>query len=302
MQYFEVARPNGDGHCSDNACPCGYPGATIPRGTGYLYISEETVDFRRDAPTIVEAQAKMARLRQRYAGGAMMLGQSIQSSILVCERGARKRKLDLEIAAADAAYWWETGFVPLRATPTSQLKTRTFWGRTDREALEAAAEEVPSASAHDIRVTQRAQRRSATASRNTAEVALEAARKKVPDDAFDVSDGEIVEPAGRGTVQVGAFSRDEAHELCQAAAPKGAAVKSPTRFAAHTRGFLGIGRRPGIWRADWSKQAVARVTYKLPAVVTVRLKESSGAERAGDEEELEGSGEGGAPETVRAVE
>lgn len=39
------------------------------------------------------------------------------SPIMCCEQGARLRGLDLEIAAADAKYWWETGLVPLRATP-----------------------------------------------------------------------------------------------------------------------------------------------------------------------------------------
>jgi hypothetical protein len=37
--------------------------------------------------------------------------------ILVCEQGAKLRNLDLEVAAADAKYWWKTGKAPLRATP-----------------------------------------------------------------------------------------------------------------------------------------------------------------------------------------
>jgi hypothetical protein len=37
--------------------------------------------------------------------------------ILVCEQGAKRRALDLEVAQADAKRWWETGEVPLRATP-----------------------------------------------------------------------------------------------------------------------------------------------------------------------------------------
>jgi len=34
--YFEVLMPDGDATCSDNDCPCGDPGASIPHGTGYL--------------------------------------------------------------------------------------------------------------------------------------------------------------------------------------------------------------------------------------------------------------------------
>jgi hypothetical protein len=45
--------------------------------------------------------------------------------ILVCERGAQLRKLDLAIAAADAAHWWATGQVPLRATPISHSQANT---------------------------------------------------------------------------------------------------------------------------------------------------------------------------------
>ncbi len=37
--------------------------------------------------------------------------------IFVCEQGAKRRDLDLEIAGADAKHWWNTGKVPLRATP-----------------------------------------------------------------------------------------------------------------------------------------------------------------------------------------
>lgn len=37
--------------------------------------------------------------------------------ILVCERGAKLRKLNLEVAAKDAKYWWKTEKIPLRAKP-----------------------------------------------------------------------------------------------------------------------------------------------------------------------------------------
>jgi len=116
MEYFQVpeTNPGQDGLCSDNDCPCGWPGANIPRGTGYMYISQSVVDFRRDAKTVHEAEQKIARMRQ---GSSVMFGQNVVTSTLMCEQGARKRGLDLEVAAADAHYWWQTGLVPLRATP-----------------------------------------------------------------------------------------------------------------------------------------------------------------------------------------
>jgi hypothetical protein len=119
MDYFEVpiaAGPDGNGLCSDNDCPCGYPGAKIPRGTGYVFISQAVVDFRKDAPSVRDAQTKIAAMRAR-TGSALLFDQNVVAPTLMCEQGARKRGLDLAIAAVDATHWWETGMVPLRATP-----------------------------------------------------------------------------------------------------------------------------------------------------------------------------------------
>jgi hypothetical protein len=107
--------------CSDDNCPCGYPGAQIPRGTGYIYISQEVVDFRSDCPTEAEAQAKIQPMATQM--GAMIFGGSgVFAPILMCEQGARNRGLDLEVAAADAKHWWNTGQVPLRPTPLAGAK------------------------------------------------------------------------------------------------------------------------------------------------------------------------------------
>jgi hypothetical protein len=38
-------------------------------------------------------------------------------AILCCDFAAMQRHLDLDVAAADAKYWWEKSLVPLRATP-----------------------------------------------------------------------------------------------------------------------------------------------------------------------------------------
>jgi len=141
MKYMELpeANPGGDGLCSDNDCPCGYPGASIPRGSGYIYISKDVVDFRRDALTIHEANKKITMLRQRLGGGVMMFDQNILAPILMCEQGARKRGLDLEVAAADAKYWWETGLVPLRQTPLAGSTE----AKIEREQLKSGGQSSP---------------------------------------------------------------------------------------------------------------------------------------------------------------
>lgn len=118
MEYFESDAPAGNGLCSDNACPC--PEVSIPRGTGYIYIDQALVDFRRKFPTLAAARKAMqAQHEQRKAdfGGGVSMFYSL-GPILVCEEGARLRGLNLEVAAEDARHWWETGQVPLRATPT----------------------------------------------------------------------------------------------------------------------------------------------------------------------------------------
>jgi len=122
MRYMEVPGNDCDyGLCSDDACPCGYPGARIPRGEGYMYISKEVVEFRKDCPTVAAAQARI-ELMQGHLGVTIMAAGGVFAPVLVCEQGARKRGLDLEVAAADAKYWWKTGLVPLRPTPLASSK------------------------------------------------------------------------------------------------------------------------------------------------------------------------------------
>lgn len=123
MDYLEVpiwTTEDGYGLCSDSRCPCN-PEVKIPRGGGYLFIRQEMVDFRRDALTTQELNEKITRM-EKQTGKIVFIAQSMQSPILVCEQGAKLRELDLEVAAADAQHWWETGLVPLRATPLASAK------------------------------------------------------------------------------------------------------------------------------------------------------------------------------------
>ena len=124
LQYFETDVPSGDGLCSDNDCPC--PGVVIPRGEGYLYITQDLVDLRWKYQDEEDAErAIRALLEQQIAveasdlleRGATFHGFFRTGPILVCEQGARLRTLNLEVAAADARRWWTTGQVPLRPTP-----------------------------------------------------------------------------------------------------------------------------------------------------------------------------------------
>jgi hypothetical protein len=128
MVYFECTRPSGDGTCSDDSCPCGYPGANIPRGSGYVYVSKELVEMRRDALGLAEIQAKALKMQQKMGATMMTATSGVFMPIVMCEQGARKRGIDLAVAAADAKHWWETGLVPLRPTPMAGKADRTKSG------------------------------------------------------------------------------------------------------------------------------------------------------------------------------
>jgi hypothetical protein len=116
--YFEMDRPANDGLCSDSDCPCN--DVIIPRGTGYLYVSPQVVEMRRDAKTIEELRTKIQRVGQA-TGMFLLMDPACYNGILCCKQAARRRHLDLKVAAEDARYWWEHGLVPLRVTPKASL-------------------------------------------------------------------------------------------------------------------------------------------------------------------------------------
>jgi hypothetical protein len=271
MEYMQVPRPEGDGYCSDDGCPCGYPGTRIPRGTGYVYVSEEAVEFRRDAPTVEEAQRKIARLQQQL-GAHAMFGSGTVAPILMCEQGARKRKLDLEIAAADARYWWETGLVPLRPTPKSRVQSRQFQGNTVEAAKAAAARAIPAEQIRDLQVTQQVEEKYAEGEGASAEEAIRAAQGRVPAVAFEVSAAEITQEGQQGTIQVQADSETQAHQAWVGCVPVGASAENVRCLTPPVKGFLGMGKRAGLWEVEWSVPFIARISYKSPAVVTVWYK------------------------------
>ncbi|MBM3997728.1 MAG: hypothetical protein FJ303_26830 [Planctomycetes bacterium] len=100
----------------NNSCPCGFPGARLAPGQGYFYVSKEVAEFRSDCPSVKEVELKIQRM-QHQMGAMIFMDQGVAAPILMCELGAKKRGLNLEVASADAKHWWKTGTVPIRATP-----------------------------------------------------------------------------------------------------------------------------------------------------------------------------------------
>lgn len=123
MKYFEVPNTGSATFaiCSDDACPC--PGTSIPAGSGYMYISQKAVDFRTDALTISEVESLLTAMPEMLQQ-ALFADKNNVTATLMCEVGARKRGLDLKVAAEDAKHWWKTGLVPLRETPLAGNKEK----------------------------------------------------------------------------------------------------------------------------------------------------------------------------------
>ena len=121
LGYFEFPVPDGDAYCSERSCGCGESGTVIPRGTGYLYVSQEATEFRSPCRRWEEFREKMEQLERRGMSTALVSREKT-APVLMCEQGARKRKLNLDVAAADAKRWWETGEVPLRPTPRQERR------------------------------------------------------------------------------------------------------------------------------------------------------------------------------------
>jgi hypothetical protein len=114
MKYLQEMKRTYFTECSDDQCPC--DGTKIDVGEGYLIVTRECCDFRKDCLTDEARDAKLQRLAES-SGRHLIVGGGFAGPILACVVGARKRGINLSVAAKDAKLWWETGRVPLRPTP-----------------------------------------------------------------------------------------------------------------------------------------------------------------------------------------
>jgi len=119
--FFECEVPTRKwGRCSANQCPC--LEAIIRRGDGYLWISEEVVDFRSDARSLSALKLKLVIMQASAAARDtnLLIDPAVYNAVLVCEQGAKRRGMDLNVSGAEARHWWRTGQVPLRPTPVKK--------------------------------------------------------------------------------------------------------------------------------------------------------------------------------------
>ena len=117
-ESFEVPVRHEAGNCSEPKCPCG--NAMIPKGTGYLFISQKVVDFRKDCPTSRKLLFKLNKTQADLGCFEIFVPDyHVLYPRLLCKDAAIRHRLDLAVAAQDAENWWHSGQVPLRSTPTS---------------------------------------------------------------------------------------------------------------------------------------------------------------------------------------
>jgi hypothetical protein len=230
MDYFEAPRPPGDGLCSDNQCPC--TEELIPRGKGYLYVSPELVELRKDALSYKAVKVKLERARQQMiaqTGAAVLMTTGSANPILMCEQGARLRKLDLKVAATDAAHWWETGLVPLRVSPCAPAsQTATGDGKTLEEA---------------IRVVQ----------------------AQIPGEAINVSQPVPIRKAEKGIYLTKAHTQKEAeNQLFYKYFPQVPDIVTVTCLVPARTSLFGLIKTPGNWQIEWERTFRVQITYQVP--------------------------------------
>jgi hypothetical protein len=119
IPYFEQRVPDIMTLCSWDECPCSQMGDMIPRGGGYLYITQRVVDFRKDCLSWEEFEAKLVVYSDYWkkSCGVDSINFAIYVPTLVCEKGIDLLDIDKAIAREDAIRWWQTGKVPLRVSP-----------------------------------------------------------------------------------------------------------------------------------------------------------------------------------------
>ena len=248
MEHFSFASPSGTAQCEDAECRCS--SEIIEPGSGYLYISNQVVLHRKD-----ETRSE---------------GAAAPAPMLLCRDAARRRDLDLEVAAQDAAHWWETGSVVLRASPRRELKFEDFKGESIAEA-ERLARETMGGDLLGTDVIKDVKEMSATAQGRSADEAVATVMTRLPQGAFDARPPQIIQEGHAGEVEVTEREESDARRAWRRKAPRGAQLDSLECKQAPKNGFAGLGKRPGIWMAHWSAPFIAEVRYKTPAVVSARF-------------------------------
>jgi hypothetical protein len=162
-------------------------------------------------------------------------------------------------------------------TSLARLQSKQFEGKTVEEARAAAATLGIADSniyTSEVRRTVKEVVEESVGIDDNAAIEAVKVKASIPvPDAFDIHSAEIVQHAEKGVAEVEAQTDFKARLNWLAKAPPDATLEMLECQVAPKDGFLGIGRKKGLWKVHWSRLAKARISYKLPAQVTVTYTE-----------------------------
>ncbi len=245
MEHFPYASPADTATCEDGDCSCSKE--PLEPGSGYLYINNQVVLQRKNGTASEAAAAPM----------------------LLCREAARRRDLDLEVAAQDAAHWWETGSVVLRASPRRELKFEDFKGESVEQAQQLARQALGD-ELLGTDVVKDVAESSVSAQGRSADEAVASVMTRIPKDSFDSQPAEIIQEGHSGEVEIAEHDESDARRAWRRHGSRGAQLDALECIQTPKNGFAGLGKRPGKWIARWSAPFIAEISFKRLAVVSAR--------------------------------
>lgn len=102
--------------------------------------------------------------------------------------------------------------------------------------------------------------------------AFEMARKDVPDGAQILREEEAIS-SSRKSIDVEGFSEDSAKAAAQRMVDSTARIEALSMKRPGKKGFLGIGRKPGLYQADVFQPLVVSIRFKVKARIRVEIGE-----------------------------
>jgi len=138
-KYFEVPVQVTSFRCSDRECLCAGTDELIPGKTGYLLITEEIIQLRKDALKWEELTTKLRKV-QANTDSIISFHSFHVNPIFMCKESALNHGINLEIAASDAKRWADSGLCPLRATPINTSLKEKEW---TPEIINVTSSETP---------------------------------------------------------------------------------------------------------------------------------------------------------------
>ena len=152
-----------------------------------------------------------------------------------------------------------------------RIKSQTFPGKSVDAAKATAEAAILSENDIQLEVVRDVQEKTTEGKGKSASEAIDAAKAQVPPDAFDIGDGRIIHEGKENIVEVQADLEVEAGTLWKKSMPEGAQLLTLECTLEPKKGFMGIGRKRGIWKCKWLIPFKAQVDYKMPAVVQARI-------------------------------